>query len=312
MDEKFTAMDQKFTANIAALDQNFTANIAALDLKLSFSIAGSPQQAVSFVPRAQFPPLAGYDAQSDGDISTWTRCQQGGKVYAVGCAHCAFYYRTMTGPLSFVSVPHQILGTAVRVLFSAALLEQTQMHSITAKDFVAVELNVPFDATLPVWPANGAAYPAPGDVTGAVAGRANSCYVLGENLFKFAEGSAHPGCFGFVEQQGEAGNSGTLMYAFREDLTPLPLGVYCGTASRGADMRHRGRVCPLPRLASLRSAAVVARVKASMVMMDKEGQRTCTFEKGYLTDSGKKFPGVLIQENVAYMGSQWVGSCRAR
>lgn len=158
---------------------------------------------------------------------------------------------------------------------------------------------------------NGAAFPTPDAVTGAVAGRANSCYVLGENLFQFGQKSAHPGCFGFVEQQGEAGNSGTLMYAFTKDLTPVPLGVYCGTASTGANMRHRGRVCPLPSLASLRSVDVVALMNASMVMMDKNGQRTCAFDNGYLTD-GVKYPGVLIQEKVAYMGSQWVGSCRAR
>jgi hypothetical protein len=49
-----------------------------------------------------------------------------------------------------------------------------------------------------------------------------------------------------------------------------------------------------------------------LLLMDKEGQRECTFQRRRLVDGKRRWPGVLIAAKVQYMGSAWIGACRAR
>ena len=60
----------------------------------------------------------------------------------------------------------------------------------------------------------------------------------------------------FVEECGEAGNSGTLMSIVTEvaAFDPYVIGIYLGTRGRGFDMRVRGRILVLPDLSTLKES----------------------------------------------------------
>jgi len=150
--------------------------MADMDQHMKATNAASPQQAALHIPKSLIgaPDLAGYD----GACATWSRVQHGGNVYAVGCAHCAFYYKSIgSDEVAFVSLPEDIVERAVTVHFFESLLSNDQVASPTTTDFVAVQLNETLDAKLPVWSDRP---PDISEATGVVAGRAHTCSVVGE------------------------------------------------------------------------------------------------------------------------------------
>ena len=289
----------------------------------SFARAVSPAQALSRVKRTLVPmsKQAAGSAIRQGASATWTFVvRPDGRLFAIGCAHTAFYYNTVSRVRSFVSLPLRVVQSGVENVYVHRELLTCMNPLKTGFDFVAVEIKqLPAAMTKAVMPVWKDTHPIRGKLTGIVAGYSHSCTVLGESLWRVdVDGS--PSEWTFVESQGEPGNSGSLMFGFTKNCSPMPLGVYCGVAREGAGgcgkvaMRPRGRICPLPRLGDLVKLSVADdTAPIRLEVHDAHTHRECRFDGTYLIDGdGCEWPGVCVTTKIAkYTGSFDAGSCRS-
>lgn len=180
-------------------------------------------------------------------------------MMAVGAAHCAFIFKLLPGDdnrlarFEFVEIPEELCGRVTRV----GILQGYYSNPSENYDLAVLELESLPDRIDPLIVPEWVAFKsgrAPSwqckvgglNLTGSVHGR--SCVVGTDPVFKF------------VEDSGEAGNSGTLMYIVspHDGENTEIIGVYLGTARvkmgqrflrhSEADLKARGRILRLPQL----------------------------------------------------------------
>ncbi len=91
----------------------------------------------TYVPNSPyvFPCRDPARAVRHGDSATWSCVRANGRIYAIGCCHCALFYRT-NGRHAFVNLPQSVVECGVKhVLFTRADLSNPLR---TCDDFVAV------------------------------------------------------------------------------------------------------------------------------------------------------------------------------
>ena len=189
-----------------------------------------------------------------GAPATWTYIRSGTDVLAVSCEHCALAYGTKrAGCKIFVSLPQELVSLGVKWV---GLLPSHKFGSVTRRDhedIAIVRLEKLPDGldvkSLPLWMPFQVANPR--DLASAVvAGMSNTATVSGSH-WSYRDGTRLS--IIFVEQSGEAGNSGTLMFLLHPDgKEPTVVGVYLGVKNKNSkgdfDLHCRGRICPLPDL----------------------------------------------------------------
>ena len=185
----------------------------------------------------------------EGAMSTWTMMKVGGQKIAIGAGHCALPYNLLDTNgkpdpnTEFVVIPPELSGLVISICLLPGYMEKRGGDD----DIALLLLN---DFPEGVDPTQVAAYP-DDDAIARDLLRGTETNVGGTSLVGNVVGKciATPGSlFIFVEDFGEVGMSGTLMY----DTSPVPgnepkiLGVYLGTHKRGRDMKFRGRIRRLP------------------------------------------------------------------
>ena len=192
--------------------------------------------------------------------ATWTLVRTelpgyaGEKLFAVGAAHCALYFKTVgQGTTTPVFVPKAIASVAEAVWVPRGYAEPETAARVV-NDMVVVELAAGGGASvaeLEAVPVPFAAWSKPPRLEGlkATIGAGESSAVLGDRPHYVPSAwRTYEDCYVFVETQGEPGNSGALMVGQAEDGTVVPLGVYFGVAGGMAANAHaRGVIVPFHR-----------------------------------------------------------------
>lgn len=278
--------------------------------------ACNPNAAVFLLPSAVALPDDVDSAVKNGDDATWTFVRHAsGGLFAVGCAHCALYSRTL--PDQFVHLPLCVARCGVvsvrfvtdprsDVLFANPLATRLDVVAVELVDKASLPSAMKYD-DLPVW----AAGPTTSESFCSIGGRASSGIVAGEGQLTVNPADVE-GIF--VERAGEAGQSGTLLFGFRADGSHKLLGVYCGVAPRtGNGMHHRGRVALLPELDDMITVPVkkVSEPGALQVFDRAAYSQKLTVEAGVVYLG--QWPGVVIHGSATwYNGSLDVGACRVK
>ena len=200
-----------------------------------------------------------YEAVANGGLSTWTYIKHENRKMAVGAAHCALPFKLLPGRdkrcegFEFVEIPEELCGRVTRVGihqgYHSTRNEDCDLAVVELESFpdridpLIVPEWVAFDSVRPPsWQCKVGGL----NLTGSVHG--HSCVVGAGPVFKF------------VEESGEAGNSGTLMYIVspHDGENTEIIGVYLGTARvkmgqrwphhGEADLKAQGRILRLPQL----------------------------------------------------------------
>jgi hypothetical protein len=110
----------------------------------------------------------------------------------------------------------------------------------------------------------------------------------------------------FVEDSGEAGNSGALMYSINPQLGRIPfvIGVYLGTRKGlSLDLKMRGRICPLPKLENFRLHQTAEPSFTSVFQLRTQYGKWKSYECTNMTSvfkdplTGKKLFGVFMKRD---------------
>jgi len=172
----------------------------------------------------------------EGTVATWTFVKDtSGSFWAIGAAHCGFYH---SGTL--VTLPEAVckLGVSV-VYFPYELCKQVDFVE-QKHDFILVQLKdpVPNYTSRVVWDTSKNIKPVQGSI---VCGLSTSGYVYGDHVIW----DNNEGVYVFIEDAGEPGHSGTLMFTFQNG-SAYPFGVYYGIYSKeDKNMRVRAIIVPL-------------------------------------------------------------------
>jgi hypothetical protein len=266
-----------------------------------------------------------YSAVLEGGESTWSFLQEkDGTVFAVGSVHCGLYYGSTHPTLSFVSLPQKVVDLGVEKIGflepnniknpipykNDAMLVQLKKKNLQEKGLVKQYKVI-----------------SPKKRFSRVAGMSNSGIVSGKNAIF----NADDGHYVFVEDFGEAGNSGTLLFGWDGDSNNAkPVGVYFGMfpvggSSGNNSFRPRGVVAPLPDPKECTwFQPLVTNFPMSFVVTDQKGYKKCTISQGstgaaacFLKDDGVEWPGVLLKfpsetDKFWYCGSVDMGSRRSK
>lgn len=330
----------RFTAMESRMGRKFT----SLERSMSALLSHSPQAALRRYRRAVVPTDPNLRSQfklnrevKDGAMATWTVIQFDDGWYAVGCRHCAAYYRTSSthsSPLQFLSLPLALLQVGVEGAWfvasakerglwkqEKAMVDVEEDEAPWYRDFFAVKLSpmlagpaqspscwpyISSDA-LPSWPNATVALNAATSAA-TFGGFSSSGPVLGEG-----PAVLHDGKLVFVMSAGEPGHSGTLMFALSDEGTPVPVGVFCGVAtSLGPRMRSRGIIAPFPRDAFMKWSPVTTpptTVTVSTATKTWEASPSPIHDahNGY-TVSGVN--GIFIEHNSHYCGATVLANVR--
>lgn len=218
-------------------------------------VSATPDAALAHID----PPLVGQgltnaesDAVRDGAHSTWTYMRDGGCKLAVGSAHCVLDYKIddetrNLSSVEFVEIPSELKDRVTHAGFCGNYINVKS----DAKD-VAILILDKFpdcvDATRAIeWRAFDSQPPT--NVHAKVGGLSLSGSVRGHGCYATSR------TIRFVEDSGEGGQSGTLIFNIspQQGTKPYALGVYGGTRRTGfADMKKRGWVAKLPPLNKMR------------------------------------------------------------
>lgn len=261
-----------------------------------------------------------------GGTATWTIVKttvagQQTRYFAIGSKHCAFFYGyvqtgNVPGP-HFVSLPQRIVDAGV---IGVGILGYGR-SILKEHDAVAIELNNCPDG---LDAKKITIYEVPetmGKSKGFVVGMSESGPILGKSLVQ----ANNHGHYIFVEDQGEPGNSGTLMFT-ADPKNPGKLqifGTYYGLDDdKGAGLRSRGVVSPLPASINtfdFKKQRGIADM-VTLTVFDKRGCRNVTavpFSAGgflyhKLQDGGEDWPGVILEKGFFYQGWLMIGSARSK
>jgi len=172
----------------------------------------------------------------EGTVATWTFVRDtSGSFWAIGAAHCGFYH---SGNL--VTLPEAVCKLGVSaVYFPSELCKQVDFAE-HRHDFILVQLkdSVPNYTSRVVWDPTKNIQPPQGSI---VCGLSTSGYVYGDHVIW----DNNEGVYVFIEDAGEPGHSGTLMFTYQNG-SACPFGVYYGIYSKDdKNMRVRAVIVPL-------------------------------------------------------------------
>ena len=234
--------------------------LAPINQKLDHLIAASPHAAMTL---RNTTPLVGTRGEHVdnltcsilyGATATWTymliKGSSGEKdtKIAVSCEHCALPYKVVGRggkQWRFVSVPLELIecgivsvGLGSEHLYGPQRYVQDNRED---RNDISIVILREFPEHIqsdkvPEWPLKVDDTNFPAELI--VSGFSPTGAVHGSHC---ALGS---GCYLFVENSGEPGNSGTLMYLCFPGKTVL-LGLYLGTRTV-VNLKQRGRICPFP------------------------------------------------------------------
>jgi hypothetical protein len=297
---------QQLQQTTGALQQS----VGALQQTVGALVGCNPAAALNLCKPAVAACVDATSAVVDGATATWTFVSRNGRFYALGCAHCALYYGTRGGDLSFVSLPKSVVDCEpVQIGFLDPATFRNPLP--TWQDFVAIEVKGPPDGSQPTpW---GAPISAACDFY-CIAGRATSGNVTGEGHLVVSK-SPGPTHGVFVEMAGEPGHSGTLLFGFGGGSDPTPIGLYCGILEVKHGMRCRGRVALFPTFDAIAWTAIHNPTESTaMEVIDRQSVRTCLWDAATmeLVDGDTRWPGVFVEHVFSYIGSLDMGSCRAK
>jgi hypothetical protein len=258
------------------------------------------------------------DALVEGTAATFTFVQHQPhgvrRFFAIGAAHCAFYYKSL-GEGTFVFLPESVARMEVsRVYYHPKMCHPciTDAEDTYKMDFVAVEVSVPMVdddwKNCTRWPD---AQNRPHSAL-VVAGKSNSGLVSGTNM------CLKNSYYAFVEQTGEPGQSGTLMFTDEG----LVAGVYGGVLNSKKKQQPRAWICPLPSLNDLDSSSPVQDTSLNSILLGRVVNGH-TFAKRMnidhvhgthyvLTDEEDQYHGVVIEDNFDFCGAYVCGDSRLR
>jgi hypothetical protein len=191
-------------------------------------------------------------------LATWTYIQAGARKMAVGAAHCGQALKLIQSlveseRLEFVEIPEELIGRVLglgdlpRIHFGdAPRADDEDVVVLFLESFPSkIDSNI-----VPEWKPLAAGTPLSALRGAKIGGWALFGSVRGTKCASIGmEGPS----FVFVEESGEAGNSGALMYNIDPQVgsDPVVIGIYLGVKYPMLDKKHRGRICPLPELTSL-------------------------------------------------------------
>ncbi|KAG7350331.1 hypothetical protein IV203_009691 [Nitzschia inconspicua] len=298
-----------------------------LDLLVSLSPAAVMQQVE---PVFVTSSLLEDKAVLEGGESTWSFLQRDddGTLLAVGSVHCGLYYGSMHPTLAFVNLPQMVVDLGVEKI---GFLEPNKIQNpIPYKhDVMLVRLKKKVsDMMLSGLPQK---YQVPDSEKQFrhMAGMSNSGIVSGKNVVII------DGHYVFVEDFGEAGNSGTLMFGWDYNVDDAkPVGVYYGVFPVGDSkngIHPRGVIVPLPNPNEctwfdplLQTDANNNTFPTTLTIFDQKGIRICKIFHNENSDpascvleDGGLWPGVLLEfreeyEKLNYCGSMDTGSRRCK
>jgi hypothetical protein len=260
-----------------------------------------------------------------GGESTWSYLlsdqQDDDRLWAVGSVHCGLFYKSKHPTLSFVNLPQEVIDLGVAEI---GFLNPKEIDNpISYKfDIMIVKLQ-----KTKKFPENRSPHKYSVFAADAyqhiqrVAGKSNSGIVSGTNVVTHEDGHLV-----FVEDFGESGNSGTLMFGWGSDAHEAkPVGVYFGVKDKDSTLRPRGIVAPLPDPKNITWFSVEQKqFPADLVVVDGKNPsgKHCNIIRDaqscgpacFLEDDGK-WPGVLLKfkkakYKIKYCGSLECGSRR--
>ncbi|KAG7339429.1 hypothetical protein IV203_025394 [Nitzschia inconspicua] len=357
LETKFRDMEQKFDEkfdgmkttirNLEERFDNMEERFDNVDKKLDLLVSLSPEAVMQHVNPAFVTSSQLEDkAVLEGGESTWSFLQRDddGTLLAVGSVHCGLYYGSMHPTLAFVNLPQMVVNLGVEKI--GFLQPNKILNPIPYKyDVMLVQLK---QNKLPDMMSGS---PQKYQTLAAsskkkirrVAGMSNSGIVSGSNVVFNNDG----GYYVFVEDFGDIGNSGTLMFGWNGDFNDAkPVGVYNGifpvgdkketTSSRPFSFhgnRPRGVIVPLPNLKECTwfepllpkktATDTTGSFPTTCTIFDRKGVRLCNIFHNedsnpascVLEDGGVQWPGVLLHfrdenEKIMYCGSMDTGSRR--
>jgi len=294
MDKKIGDMDKK----IGKMDKK-------MNKKIDLLLSASPKVIVDSL-KLQLVPEPSVQNVKYGASATWTIVNDlNDEFWAIGAAHCAFYYAG-----NFVHIPQELIQYGIECIYIHKELLDTNTCSFLKYDAVAIKLaNVQGHVSTFQWPHN-----APLDTNFFnVGGKSTATYISGDNTVFDNEN----GVYVFVEESGEPGNSGTLMFSLRG--SPRFVGVYYGLLEKVKKMKARGVIVPL-NLNEMIKCDRIKPPKEVKLGVPKNGHivdqkikiNTNTQIKGfgYYTVNRERFYGFVIRKVVQLCGAMVVGDVK--
>jgi hypothetical protein len=328
--EKMDAMQKDvgvLEEKMDAMQKDLKKDVGAMQKDVGLLISLSPEAVIQHID----PLIVGCDASNtravlEGGESTWSylRSFDGKSLLAVGSLHCGLYYATVNPTcLRFVNLPQELIDRKVEAI---GFCSPTQLLNPMPQMYNLMMVKLKED--IPYHPSQVHKYEAftTKHKIHKIAGKSNSGIVSGSNVV------SHEGHLVFVEDFGESGNSGTLMFGWRNDISEAkPIGVYYGAVGGHKDARSsvsnglhpRGIVVPLPDPKEITWFEVEKdNFPRSLHIIDGKGERKCrliheesSHSAACLLEDGGKWPGVLLKfhnyaEKIKYCGYPDNGSRR--
>jgi hypothetical protein len=319
-DKKFKEMDEKFETKFDNLEEKI--DHLRKDVRLLVSV--SPDIAIQRIN----PVIVGSKESNrmavlEGGESTWSYLRSDKSLSAVGSVHCGLYYFSTHSTLTFVNLPKELINLGVLEIgfYEPVGIDNPILHEYDIMIVKLKQSHIPGNES----PIHEYKQFDSDQIIQKVAGKSNSGVVSGQNVV------ANDGHLVFVEDFGEVGNSGTLMFGWSNDVDEAkPVGVYFGvrsigwgTKSTSNGLHPRGIVVPLPDPQKITWFQVLKDgFPEKLQIFDKRGIRKCNImrEEGsdpaacFLKD-GKNWPGVIVDfqeedKKISYCGSLDTGSRR--
>jgi hypothetical protein len=329
LDQKFGELDEKYDERFDNLEKK-VGNLEKMmievqkDVKLLLSV--SPEVGIQRIN----PVIVGTEESNrmavlEGGESTWSYLRSENSLWAVGSVHCGLYYGSMHPTLTFVNLPAEVVNLGV---LEIGFLKPYKIGNPIQQEYDIMLLKLKQN-DVPNNPAQIHKYEAfdPHYHIQKLAGKSNSGIVSGKNIV------VDKGHLVFVEDFGESGNSGTLMFGWGNDIDKAkPVGVYHGVRTIGGNndsrnsipngLRPRGIVAPLPDPKEITWFQVLRdEFPAKLQVIDRKGIRDCNIVRNGERDAaacllidGKDWLGVLLKfqagDKIQYCGSMDSGSRR--
>ncbi|KAG7339450.1 hypothetical protein IV203_025373 [Nitzschia inconspicua] len=342
VEERF---DKKFDSMKTTI-RNMEERFDNMDKKLDLLVSLSPEAVMqhvnpAFVTSSQLEKKA----VLEGGESTWSFLKlDDGTLLAVGSVHCGLYYGSMHPTLAFVNLPQMVVNLGVEKI---GFLQPNKIQNPIPYKYDVMLVRLKQNKLPDMMSGSPQKYQTLAASSKKkirrVAGMSNSGIVSGSNVVFNNDG----GYYVFVEDFGDIGNSGTLMFGWDGDFNDAkPVGVYNGifpvgdkketTSSRPFSFhgnRPRGVIVPLPNLKECTwfepllpkktATDTTGSFPTTCTIFDRKGVRLCNIFHNedsdpascFLEDGGVQWPGVLLHfrdenEKIMYCGSMDTGSRR--
>jgi len=302
LDTKLNSLKTELKKDIAEVKKD----VATVQELVGLLLSANPKAIIDLIA----PMLVGPSdllQVKNGATATFTFVQDvNGKFWAFGSAHSVFYYSGV-----FATLPREICQLGVKSVRVYPQLMHKSSCLERRYDVVVIELinDVPDYHSKFIWDPNDNDDPLATQQRN-VGGLSTSGYVIGAHLTYDPTEKV----FIFVEEAGEPGHSGTLIFATAHGSATL-VGVYQGTLDSVKNMRARAVVVPV-HLTNMReyrpqpipdSVQLGVPQKGHIVPQRVQLQKYKTTTASY-RDGSHQYFGVVLGKAVAFCGAACVGN----